>query len=50
VHKSNVGSFDIITRHKIAVGDNKAEVRETILKGIRDDPTPIIIYPEALRK
>jgi len=46
VHKSNVGSFDIITRHKICVGDNKSEVKETILKGIRDDPTPVVIYPE----
>jgi len=46
VHKKNVGSFDIITRHKIQVGDDKAEVRETILQGIKNDPTPIIIYPE----
>jgi len=26
VHKSNVGSFDIITRHKILVGGDKNEV------------------------
>lgn len=36
----------MITRHKIVVGDDKAEVRETIVQSIRRDRTPIVIYPE----
>jgi len=46
VHKSNVGSFDIITRHKILVGEDKAQVRTTILEEVEKDPTPVVIYPE----
>jgi hypothetical protein len=46
VHNKNVGSFDMITRHKIVVGEDKAEVRDTIVQSIRRDRTPIVIYPE----
>lgn len=46
VHKSNVGSFDIITRHKILVGEDKAQVRTKILDEVERDPTPVVIYPE----
>lgn len=46
VHKSNVGSFDIITRHKVLVGEDKAQVRTAILNEVESDPTPIVIYPE----
>jgi len=46
VHKSNVGSFDIITRHKILVGGDKVQVKKQILDSIATDPTPVVIYPE----
>lgn len=46
VHKSNVGSFDIITRHKIKVGGDKNQVKQQILDSIEKDPTPVVIYPE----
>jgi len=46
VHKSNVGSFDIITRHKILVGEDKVQVRQQILEEVEKDPTPVVIYPE----
>lgn len=46
VHKANVGSFDIITRHKILVGGDKDQVKATIMKDLIADPTPVIIYPE----
>jgi len=46
VQKAGVGSFDIITRHKIKVGGDRNQVKEQILDSIEKDPTPVVIYPE----
>jgi len=46
VYKVGLGSFDIICRHKILVGGDKAQVKKQILDSIEKDPTPVVIYPE----
>jgi len=46
VQKAGVGSFDIITRHKIKVGGDKNQVKDQILHSIESEPTPVVIFPE----